>query len=152
METNKTGIGALFIFFTFIMLGMSFIQVIGSEESELGATYLTINESKTMTAGVLQLRVTENVVTSGVIAINSTNGYVFPSTNYTIGTDGTLTRVGTAHIGATDTLNVTYNYHAPDYVESSSARSMTSLIGLLFAVIILGGAIYYTLPYIKDFF
>ncbi len=155
------GIGGLIVLLVFSIVGVILLQSIGNAISPVINTGENVNESLDLTLGALDVGFNTtgidvdygyNLTDDDVIAVSSvTNGTAGDNDTQTYVEDTDYTVNNTANniyflnssdmkiqlTNLTNTTYITYTYRPTNYVESSSARVLTNLITLFFAIGIL---------------
>lgn len=122
-----------------IILGAIFIGIIADQEEAITTPQSVSNESFTgVNATAVALTYDDMQAVSAVR--NGTGSALTVTTHYTVDlTAGTITvLVGNG------TYYADYTYYTDNYVANSATRSIMSLLVILFAVGVLGAAIYYS--------
>ena len=141
MAENK-GMGMLLMVFFLIIIGLAFTQVIGDSVVDSGVTK-TANNTLTFSGngallGNQNLRDAENIITTGTIAFNNSNGTI-GTNNYIVSQNGSFQlKAGAAQLSAQGSnptnFRLYYTYFSEGYVKDATSRTILPLITLFFVL------------------
>jgi len=144
VNNNTTMIGGLVIFFIVLVVGIALLSSTADTTSEMTDLHTFSNNSLTALNGTAVSYVAQTVHNStGLTAVRDSAGTALTATtNYTTtGNTITMTATYASNVDVNETWYVDYGWAYNVYIDDGSARTMTGLIVLFFALAILLGSL-----------
>lgn len=143
MAKENNYLGMVFIMFVAALVGLTFIGLVADQVTQQTQTATVTNQPFTFPQNQSTITLTGQAAYN-VVVINASSGATYGSTNYTVtnyvgastGTP-TVTLKGLSTVLNGTAVNLSYTYEPQGFIVDNSARSITTLIVIFFAIALL---------------